>query len=37
MSIEDVARENPEAIIKQPVDIYKGEMIFLLFHKMFFF
>ncbi|XP_066915398.1 succinate--CoA ligase [ADP-forming] subunit beta, mitochondrial-like [Clytia hemisphaerica] len=24
MSIEDVARENPDAIIRQPVDIYKG-------------
>jgi len=24
MSIEDVARESPEAIIKQPVDVFKG-------------
>ena len=25
MSIEDVARENPDAIITQPIDIFKGK------------
>ena len=27
MSIEDVARENPDAIIKHPIDIYEGCLV----------